>query len=251
MAWEAVIGLEVHAQLATRSKLFCSCPTTFGAPPNSQTCAVCLGLPGVLPVLNRQAILLAVRAATALGCRLEPHSEFARKNYFYPDLPKGYQISQYDQPYARGGAILVDDGATARSVELIRIHIEEDAGKTIHGEGHDGRRSRVDFNRGGVPLIEIVTAPVLRSGAEAAATMRALRQLLRYLEVCDGNLEQGSLRCDANVSLRPAGATTLGTRAELKNLNSFRFVEQAVDFEIERQTQILDRGDVVVQQTRH
>jgi aspartyl-tRNA(Asn)/glutamyl-tRNA(Gln) amidotransferase subunit B len=250
MNFEAVIGLEVHAQLMTRSKLFCGCSTAFGAMANTHTCEVCLGMPGVLPVLNEQAVRLAVRAALALGCTVRERSQWARKNYFYPDLPKGYQVSQYDQPLGQGGALTIDRDGISRRIGVTRVHMEEDAGKNIHDDVLAGSRSYVDFNRGGVPLVEIVSEPEVRSGAEAAAYMRTLRQLLRFLEVCDGNLEEGSLRCDANVSIREVGATKLGTRTELKNMNSFRFVEQAVDFEIQRQVAVVEAGGRVVQETR-
>jgi aspartyl-tRNA(Asn)/glutamyl-tRNA(Gln) amidotransferase subunit B len=249
-AYEPVIGLEVHAQLLTKSKLFCGCSTAFGAPPNAHTCEVCLGMPGVLPVVNRHAVELAVRAALALGCTVHETSQWSRKNYFYPDLAKGYQISQFDRPIATGGELLFDAEGERRRVRLRRIHLEEDAGKNVHDEAIAGQRSAVDFNRGGTPLVEIVSEPEIRSAAEAAAYMKALRQLLRYLGVCDGNLEEGSLRCDANVSLRPAGSRALGTRTELKNINSFRFVQQAIDYEIARQRELLEAGGRVAQETR-
>ena len=243
MVFEAVIGLEIHAQLLTASKIFCSCSTAFGAAPNTQVCPVCLGLPGPLPVLNREAVDLAVRAALALGCRINESSVFARKNYFYPDLPKGYQISQYERPLATGG-VLAEVGIT-------RVHMEEDAGKSIHeGFADSDRKTYVDFNRSGVPLIEIVTEPDLRSAADAAAFFSRLREILVWLGVNDGNMEEGSLRCDANVSVRRAGDTALGTKAEVKNLNSFRFLEKALDHEIERQTEIVASGARVVQETR-
>jgi len=241
--FEAVIGLEIHAQLLTASKIFCSCSTAFGAAPNTQVCPVCLGLPGPLPVLNRDAVDLAVRAALALGCRINESSVFARKNYFYPDLPKGYQISQYERPLATGGALT--------AVGITRVHMEEDAGKSIHeGFADSDRKTYVDFNRSGVPLIEIVTEPDLRSAADAAAFFSRLREILVWLGVNDGNMEEGSLRCDANVSVRRAGETTLGTKAEVKNLNSFRFLEKALDHEIERQIEIVRSGARVVQETR-
>jgi aspartyl-tRNA(Asn)/glutamyl-tRNA(Gln) amidotransferase subunit B len=245
--WEAVIGLEVHAQLTTRAKIFSGSSTAFGAPPNTHIDPVCLGLPGVLPVLNREAVELALRLAVATGCTIRRRSRFARKHYFYPDLPKGYQISQYDEPLAEHGRVELRVGGAARTVRLTRIHLEEDAGKNVHQRGG---ASLVDFNRAGVPLVEIVSAPDLRSAEEAAEYMRALRQLVRWLGVCDGNLEEGSLRCDANVSLRPAGATALGVKVELKNLNSFKFVQQAIAYEIERQAAVLDEGGTVVQETR-
>jgi len=243
MRFESVIGLEIHAQLLTASKIFCSCSTAFGAAPNTQVCPVCLGLPGPLPVLNREAVDLAVRAALALGCRIHESSVFARKNYFYPDLPKGYQISQYERPLATGGVLT--------GVGITRVHMEEDAGKSIHeGFADSDRKTYVDFNRSGVPLIEIVTEPDLRSAADAAAFFSRLREILVWLGVNDGNMEEGSLRCDANVSVRRAGETALGTKAEVKNLNSFRFLEKALDHEIERQIEIVASGGRVVQETR-
>jgi aspartyl-tRNA(Asn)/glutamyl-tRNA(Gln) amidotransferase subunit B len=253
VAYEAVIGLEIHAQLLTRSKIFCGCSTTFGAPPNTHVCPVCLGLPGALPVLNRAAVNLAVRASLALGCEIRPRSIFARKNYFYPDLPKGYQISQYEQPLAEHGLIAAgsDHWTPANDIRIKRVHLEEDAGKLLH-EGIPGSsdRSHVDLNRAGVPLIEIVTEPDLRVPKDAAGLFSALRELLVALEVNDGNMEEGSLRCDANVSVRPAGATALGTKVEVKNLNSFRFVEKALEYEIDRQCEIVAEGGRIVQETR-
>jgi aspartyl-tRNA(Asn)/glutamyl-tRNA(Gln) amidotransferase subunit B len=245
--YETVIGLEVHAQLLTESKLFCPSSTAFGAPPNSHISPVTLGLPGALPVINRRAVEMAVRAALALSCTIHERSVFARKNYFYPDLPKGYQISQYEEPFATDGHLEFEVDGVVRRAGIIRVHMEEDAGKNIHGVGGD---SVVDLNRAGVPLVEIVSAPDLRSSAEAAAYMRVLRDVLLFIGVNDGNLEEGSLRCDANVSLRPMGQAELGTRCELKNLNSFRFVQKAIDVEVARQTAILDAGGTIDQETR-
>jgi aspartyl-tRNA(Asn)/glutamyl-tRNA(Gln) amidotransferase subunit B len=247
MSYEPVIGLEVHAQLLTRTKLFCPCSVQVGFEPNQNVCPVCLGLPGSLPVGNRLAIELAVRAALALSCTIQPASIFARKNYFYPDLPKGYQISQFEQPFSSHGQLEIEVDGARKVAQITRVHLEEDAGKNVHGAFTD---SLVDLNRAGTPLIEIVGAPDLESSAEAAAYLRALRDVLMFVGVNDGNLEEGSFRCDANVSLRPRGATTLGTRTELKNLNSFRFVQRAIDSEIARQTAILDSGGQVEQQTR-
>jgi aspartyl-tRNA(Asn)/glutamyl-tRNA(Gln) amidotransferase subunit B len=240
------IGLEVHAQLTTKSKIFCGCSTAFGAPPNTHTCPVCLGLPGSLPVLNRQVVEYAMRAGLALGCTIRETSVFARKNYFYPDLPKGYQISQYEEPLCQHGKLTLPSGKTVR---ILRIHLEEDAGKNIHAEG-GGDESLVDLNRAGVPLIEIVSEPDIGSAQEATDYLKALRNILLYLGVNDGNLEEGSLRCDANVSVAEKDATKLGTRAELKNMNSFRFLRQAIEHEIARQSEILASGGRVVQETR-
>jgi aspartyl-tRNA(Asn)/glutamyl-tRNA(Gln) amidotransferase subunit B len=246
MRYEAVIGLEVHAQLLTRTKAFCSCPTTYGAPPNTQTCPVCLGLPGALPVLNDEAVRLAVRTALALSCSLRERSRFARKNYFYPDLPKGYQISQYDEPFSERGHLEIESDGRAKTVGITRVHMEEDAGKSMH----HGAFSVVDLNRSGVALVEIVGEPDLRSAAEAADYLRRLRDILVFIGVNDGNLEEGSFRCDANVSIRPFGDPKLGTRVELKNINSFRFVERALSHEIERQAAVLGSGGRIVQETR-
>ncbi len=244
-AWETVVGLEVHAQLMTKSKIFSAAKTAYGAEPNTQVNEVDAALPGVLPVLNRQVVELAMRAGFALGCQVQPWSQFARKNYFYADLPKGYQISQFDHPICLGGKVSFVLGEEVRTCNLVRIHLEEDAGKSTH----EGRHSLVDLNRAGVPLIEIVAEPELRSGQEAAAYLKALRSLLRYLDVCDGNLEEGSFRCDANVSVRRPGEP-LGTRTEIKNLNSFRFVQKAIEYEASRQIDLLETGGNVVQETR-
>lgn len=247
-AFEAVIGLEVHAQLRTESKLFSTASAAFGAAANTHVTAVCLGLPGALPVLNREAVRLAMIAGLATGCRIAQRSIFARKSYFYPDLPKGYQISQFAEPLCLGGHLDIP-GAEPLRAHIIRIHMEEDAGKSIHGLG-TGRSSHIDLNRAGVPLIEIVSAPDLRTAEQAAEYVRELRAILRYVGACDGNMEQGSLRCDANVSIRPVGTTALGTRCEIKNLNSFRGIRDAVTYEIERQTRLVLSGGTVMQQTR-
>jgi aspartyl-tRNA(Asn)/glutamyl-tRNA(Gln) amidotransferase subunit B len=249
--FEPVIGLEIHAQLLTETKIFCGCSTSFGAEPNTQLCPVCFGLPGALPVLNKRAVEYAVRAGLALGCTINEHSIFARKNYFYPDLPKGYQISQYEQPLATEGAIEFGTGDARRRLGIIRVHLEEDAGKSLHDVGGaDGASTYLDFNRSGVPLIEIVTHPDLRSPADAADAFGRIREILVAIGVNDGNMEEGSLRCDANVSIRPAGSETFGIKTEVKNLNSFRHVQRALDFEIERQTNALHRGERLAQETR-
>ena len=248
-----VIGLEVHAQLQTRSKIFCACPVTVGAPANSATCPVCLGFPGTLPVLNREAVTLALRLASAAGASIHRESQFARKNYFYPDLPKGYQISQYDRPFSTGGAVVIDTPQGEKAVRLVRAHLEEDAGKLLHDTPYDDVPtdvSLVDWNRAGIPLVEIVSEPDIRTSEEAAAYLTELRRLLRYIGVCDGDMEKGSLRCDANVSVRPSQTAPFGTRVEIKNLNSIRFVAKAIEHEIERQGEALARGENIVQETR-
>jgi aspartyl-tRNA(Asn)/glutamyl-tRNA(Gln) amidotransferase subunit B len=251
MDYEVVIGLEVHAQLSTRSKIFCGCSTTFGAPPNTQTCPVCLGMPGVLPVLNRRVVECAIKTALACHGEVVPRCRFARKNYFYPDMPKNYQISQYDEPLVSGGYIDIPIPEGMKRVRLVRIHLEEDVGKSIHGENlDDPRASYVDFNRSGVPLMEVVSQPDLSSPDEAKLYLQRLRTILQYLEVCDGNMEEGSFRCDANISLRPRGVWEYGTKVEIKNMNSFRNVQRALEYEITRQTKALDAGEKLVQETR-
>jgi len=248
-AWEVVIGLEIHAQLATASKIFSGASTTYGAEPNAQACLVDLGYPGVLPVLNGEVVRMACKFGLAVNATIAPRSVFARKNYFYPDLPKGYQISQYELPIVVGGELMItgDDGEEKR-IQITRAHLEEDAGKSIH-EGLD-QYSGIDLNRAGTPLLEIVSEPELSSAKEAVAYMRKIHSIVRYLEICDGNMQEGSFRCDANVSVRPRGQKELGTRAELKNLNSFRFVEKAINIEVERQIEIIEDGGEVVQETR-
>jgi aspartyl-tRNA(Asn)/glutamyl-tRNA(Gln) amidotransferase subunit B len=248
MKYEAVIGLEVHAELLTESKVFCGCSAKFGAPPNENTCPVCLGMPGALPVLNRRAVEFALRAGLAVGCEIQRLSRWARKNYFYPDLPKGYQISQYELPVCLGGTVDIETEAGPKRVRLTRIHMEEDTGKNIHDAHVDA--SLVDFNRSGVPLLEIVSEPEMRAPAEAGAYLRKLRAILQYLEICDGNMEEGSFRCDANVSIRPHGEAKLGTKVEIKNMNSFKAVERALEHEIKRQAEVLDDGGQLVQETR-
>jgi len=251
MPYQPVIGLEVHAQLLTKSKIFCSCSTEFGAPPNTNTCPVCLGLPGALPVFNREAAVMAAKAAIALGCVINPISIFARKNYFYPDLPKGYQISQYDRPLAEHGHVALLGSEGSKVIRVKRVHLEEDAGKSIHDGFTDSDRfSYIDLNRSGTPLIEIVSEPDIHSPEEAYDYLGRVKVILEYLEVCDGNMEEGSLRCDANVSVRPLGETKLGTKTELKNLNSFRFLKNALEFEIARQVQLLEDHGTIVQETR-
>jgi aspartyl-tRNA(Asn)/glutamyl-tRNA(Gln) amidotransferase subunit B len=248
MIFETVIGVEVHAQLRTNSKMFCGCGTTFGLSANSQTCPVCLGLPGSLPVINRTAVEMAVRAGLALNCTIAPNNRFARKNYFYPDLPKGYQISQYESPICQHGWIEIRDGSGTKQIRIRRAHLEEDAGKNIHETGTSG--SRVDLNRAGTPLLEIVTEPDMRTADEVVAYLKGLREILMYLDVCDGNMEEGSFRCEPNLSLRPSGQKEFGTKVELKNINSFKYVKDAVEYEIKRQTKVLNEGGKIRQETR-
>ncbi|MBN2645720.1 MAG: Asp-tRNA(Asn)/Glu-tRNA(Gln) amidotransferase subunit GatB [Desulfuromonadaceae bacterium] len=248
--YEVVIGLEVHVQLTTQTKIFCGCSTEFGNSPNSQTCPVCLGLPGALPVLNRQVVENAIMAGLATNCRIAPRSIFARKNYFYPDLPKGYQISQFELPICEHGHLMIETEAGGeKRIGITRIHMEEDAGKLLHSDD-PGTGSRVDLNRACTPLLEVVSEPDMRSSDEAIAYLKKLRQIVMYLGVCDGNLEEGSFRCDANVSVRPWGQQEFGTRAELKNINSFRFIKEAIEYEIDRQIDIVEEGSKVVQETR-
>ena len=249
--YEPVIGLEVHAQLLTKTKIFCGCSTRFGDPPNSNVCPVCLGLPGTLPVLNKRAVEMGIRAALALNCTVHDHSRFARKNYFYPDLPKGYQISQYELPLATGGWVEIEHDGKTKHVGITRLHLEEDAGKSLHdGFPHSNEKTYVDFNRCGTPLSEIVSEPDMRSPDEAYAYLTTLRQILLYTGVSDCNMEEGSLRCDANVSVRPRGANQFGTKVEVKNLNSFRYLAKALEFEIERHVGILESGGRISQETR-
>lgn len=248
MAYEVVIGVEVHAQLRTKSKLFCGCGTVFGLTANSQTCPLCLGLPGSLPVLNQAAVDMAVRAGLALNCTIAASNIFARKNYFYPDLPKGYQISQYEAPICEHGWIEIAVSGRTRRVRIRRAHLEEDAGKSVHVAGTNG--SRVDLNRAGTPLLEIVTEPDLRSSDEVVAYLKSLRDVLMYLEVCDGNMEEGSFRCEPNLSLRPLGQKEFGTKVELKNINSFKYVKDAIEYEIKRQTKVLNEAGTIHQETR-
>ncbi len=251
MKYEAVIGLEVHAQLLTNSKVFCGCSTKFGAEANTQVCPVCLGMPGTLPVLNRTAVEYAVKMALATHCKVNDKSMFARKNYFYPDLPKGYQISQYNEPLTQKGYIDIEVNGAKKRIGITRIHMEEDAGKLLHGESYeDSDFSFVDLNRAGVPLIEIVSEPDIRTSDEAVEYLKALRDILVYLEICDGNMEEGSFRCDANVSVRPVRQKEFGTKAELKNMNSFRFVQKAIEYEIDRQIEVIEDGGKVIQETR-
>jgi len=249
MEWEIVIGLEIHAQLATKSKIFSGASTAYGAEPNTQACAVDLGLPGVLPVLNKEAVRMAAKFGLAVGARVSNRSVFARKNYFYPDLPKGYQISQFELPVVEGGRLAIQvEGEEARVIGITRAHLEEDAGKSLHEDFHGS--TGVDLNRAGTPLLEIVSEPDMRSAKEAVAYMKKIHSLVQYLEICDGNMQEGSFRCDANVSIRPLGQEKLGTRSEIKNLNSFRFVERAINFEVERQIDVIEGGGAVVQETR-
>jgi len=250
MEYEAVIGLEVHVELKTESKAFCSCTTAFGGEPNTHIRPVCLGLPGVLPVINRQMVEFGLKTALALNCTIAPICKFDRKNYYYPDLPKNYQISQYDMPLARNGYLEIEVDGVKKRIGITRIHMEEDAGKLIHVEGPGGDYSLVDYNRAGVPLLEIVSEPDLRSPEEARAYMEKLKAILEYIEVSDCKMQEGSLRCDANVSVRPKGSTTFGTKTEVKNMNSFRALQRALSFEIERQIAVLERGERVVQETR-
>ena len=248
MIYEVVIGVEVHAQLRTKSKMFCGCGTTFGRSANSQTCPVCLGLPGSLPVINKTAVEMAVRAGLALNCTIAAYNRFARKNYFYPDLPKGYQISQYESPICEQGWIEIATGEGKKRVRIRRAHLEEDAGKNIHETGTSG--SHVDLNRAGTPLLEIVTDPDMRSADEVVAYLKGLRDILMYLEVCDGNMDEGSFRCEPNLSLRPLGQKEYGTKVELKNINSFKFVKDAIEYEMKRQTKVLNEGGKIRQETR-
>lgn len=251
MGYEAVIGLEVHAQLKTSSKIFCSCSTEFGAEPNQNTCPICLGMPGVLPVLNREVVNFTIKMGLATNCAISSFCRFARKNYFYPDLPKGYQISQYELPLCEKGRVDINTNGSAKVIGITRIHMEEDAGKLIHGENlGEPDSSYVDFNRTGVPLMEIVSEPDMRTAEEARAYLVKLKAILEYLEICNCNMEEGSLRCDANISLRPEGEEKLGTKTELKNMNSFKNVQKAIEYEIKRQNHLLSNGEKVVQETR-
>ena len=247
-AYETVIGLEVHAQLKTQSKMFCACGTRFGLPANTQTCPICLGMPGTLPVVNKTAIEMAIQAGLALNCTINAKNRFARKNYFYPDLPKGYQISQYEAPICENGWVEIAAGNGTKKIRIRRAHLEEDAGKNVHETGTSG--SRVDLNRAGTPLLEIVTEPDMRSADEVVVYLKMLRDILVYLEVCDGNMEEGSLRCEPNLSLRPVGQKEFGTKVEMKNINSFKFVKDAIEYEIKRQTKVLNEGGKIHQETR-
>ena len=248
MTFETVIGLEVHAQLRTQSKMFCGCGTEFGRPANTQTCSVCLGLPGSLPVINKRAVEMAIRTGLALNCSIRSTNIFARKNYFYPDLPKGYQISQYEEPICENGWIDLDCNGSSKRIRIRRAHLEEDAGKNIHTV--EGNYSCVDLNRAGTPLLEIVTEPDMHSADEVVTYLKSLRDVLVYLDVCDGNMEQGSMRCEPNISIRPTGSDTFGTKVELKNINSFKFVKDAIEYEVKRQTKVLSEGGKVYQETR-
>ncbi|HYM37541.1 MAG TPA: Asp-tRNA(Asn)/Glu-tRNA(Gln) amidotransferase subunit GatB [Nitrospiraceae bacterium] len=247
-AYETVIGLEVHAQLKTQSKMFCACGTIFGLPANTQTCPICLGMPGTLPVVNKKAIEMAIQAGLALNCTINSRNRFARKNYFYPDLPKGYQISQYESPICENGWIEINAASGTKKIRIKRAHLEEDAGKNVHETGTSG--SRVDLNRAGTPLLEIVTEPDMRSADEVVAYLKMLRDVLVYLDVCDGNMEEGSLRCEPNLSLRPVGKKEFGTKVEMKNINSFKFVKDAIEYEVKRQTKVLNEGGKIHQETR-
>jgi aspartyl-tRNA(Asn)/glutamyl-tRNA(Gln) amidotransferase subunit B len=250
-AYEVVIGLEVHAQLRTRTKIFCGCSTAFGAPPNTQTCPVCQGMPGTLPVINRRAVEFGIKTALAVNCTVNADNRFARKHYYYPDMPKNYQISQYEEPLAEHGYLDIEVGGASRRIGIQRLHLEEDVGKLVHeGSLETAQSSQVDFNRAGVPLMEIVSMPDMRSSEEAGAYLKALRAIVVYLDVCDGNMEEGSLRCDANISLRRPGAKEYGTKVEIKNMNSFRNVQHAIEYEIKRQARALDTGERIVQETR-
>jgi len=250
-AYEVVIGLEVHAQLRTRTKMFCGCSTAFGAPPNTQTCPVCQGMPGTLPVINRRAVEFGIKTALAINCTVNADNRFARKHYYYPDMPKNYQISQYEEPLAEHGYLDIEVAGASRRIGIQRLHLEEDVGKLVHeGSLETAPSSQVDFNRAGVPLMEIVSMPDMRTPEEAAAYLKALRAIVVYLDVCDGNMEEGSLRCDANISLRRPGAKAYGTKVEIKNMNSFRNVQHAIEYEIKRQTRALATGERIVQETR-
>ena len=250
VTYEVVIGVEVHAQLRTQSKMFCACGTTFGLTANTQTCPVCLGLPGTLPVINQKAVEMAIRTGLALNCAIGTTNRFARKNYFYPDLPKGYQISQYEAPICEHGWIDIAVGGNKKRVRIRRAHLEEDAGKNVHDTGGSGSSSRVDLNRAGTPLLEIVTEPDMRSADEVVAYLKSLRDILMYLDVCDGNMEEGNLRCEPNLSLRQPGQKEFGTKVEMKNINSFKFVKDAIEYEVKRQTKVLDEGGKIHQETR-
>ncbi|WDL98572.1 Asp-tRNA(Asn)/Glu-tRNA(Gln) amidotransferase subunit GatB [Alicyclobacillus sp. ALC3] len=248
MNYETVIGLEVHVELQTESKIFCGCKTTFGAPPNTNVCPICLGHPGTLPVLNKSAVELALKAALALNCEIGQDCKFDRKNYFYPDLPKGYQISQFDQPIGEHGYVEIEVEGEKRRIGIVRVHLEEDAGKLMHAP--DGTHSLVDYNRTGVPLIEVVSEPDIRSPLEARLYLEAIKSIMQYCDISDCRMEEGSLRCDANISLRPVGQAAFGDKAEVKNMNSFRFVQKALEYEVERQTEVLESGQKVAQETR-